>query len=246
MDSHGLSGKHVLITGAAKRVGKHLAERFGELGCRVTRHSFQTPLPPAPQNSPHTQAVSFDLRDRTAISAGIATAVAAFGPVDILVNSASVFTRTPLGTVTPEQWDTILHTNLSGQFFVAQAVAGSMKAGGVILNIADTAAVRSMQPYAPYLAAKGGLLSLTRALAKELAPAVRVNAISPGWVLPAVDSSEEQIARNVARTLLGRLGSPEDIFQAAKFLAENSYITGFNLIVDGGRETAYSGWRSIH
>src|SRR5207248_89318 len=129
-----------------------------------------------------------------------------------------------------KDWDHLLDVNLKGQFFLAQACAKTMqKNGGVILNIADVNGERPMKNFTPYVCSKAGLLMMTRNLAKEWAPKIRVNSISPGAVLLPESYNEEQRQRSIEQSLLKRLGSPEDIAQAALFLIANDYITGFDL-----------------
>ena len=161
------------------------------------------------------------------------------GPVDILVNSASDFFSTPALTCTEEEWDSLLDLNLKGQFFLAQACAKTMSdRAGVIVNLIDVYAERSSRNFAAYSASKGGLLTLTRALAKEWAPLIRVNGVSPGSVLFPAHYKEEQKQKAIDRSLLKRAGCPQDITDAILFLISNNYITGINLCVDGGRSIA--------
>ncbi len=165
----------------------------------------------------------------------VAEAEKAFGPIDVLVNSASSFYPTPVETVTEAHWDDLERINLKAPFFLSQAARKNMKAGSVIVNIADVNGERAMRRHAPYSCSKAGLLMLTRNLAKEWAPAIRVNSISPGPVLLPLNYTEEQKRKSVERTLLRREGSPKDIAEAAIFLIGATYITGFDLKVDGGR-----------
>lgn len=233
-----LTGKHVLITGASKRVARTLAERVLAEGARVTAHYFQSKAEAealkatAPERVALVQA---DLRDMKGMAGLVAQAEKAFGPIDVLVNSASSFYPTPVETVTEAQWDDLEQINLKAPFFLSQAARKNMKAGSVILNIADVNGERALRRHVPYSCAKAGLLMLTRNLAKEWAPQIRVNSISPGPVLLPENYTEEQKKKSIERTLLGREGSPKDIADAALFLMSASYITGFDLKVDGGR-----------
>lgn len=230
--------KHVFITGAAKRVARAIAERLLPEGIRLTAHYFHSKEEAeglrrlAPDRITLVQG---DLRDMKALPPLVAQAEKAYGPIDVLINSASSFYPTPVDTVTEEQWDDLERINLKAPFFLSQAAARNMKPGAVILNIADVNGERALKRYAPYSVSKAGLLMLTKNLAKEWAPRIRVNSISPGPVLFPVEYTEEQRQKSVARTLLGREGSPQDIAEAAAFLIRATYITGFDLKVDGGR-----------
>lgn len=244
-----LSGKHVFITGAARRVARAIAEALlaapDAKGLTISAHYFRSKadvdalVAHGKKTGHEIVPVQADLRDVSQVRAAVKTAVGRLGPVDILVNSASDFYPTPALDVTEEQWDALLDLNLKGQFFLAQAVGADMlRRGGVILNIADVNGERPMRNFTPYTCSKAGLLMMTRNLAKEWAPKVRVNAISPGAVLLPETYTEAQRQRAIDRSLLKRLGSPEDIARAALFLIENEYITGFDLKVDGGRSLA--------
>lgn len=162
-------------------------------------------------------------------------ALAQWGGLDLLVNNAGIWGPTPIGSVTEERWDELLNTNLRSMFFVAQRAAAALRAShGSIVNIADVGARRPWRNYTPYLVSKGGVVTLTRALAKDLAPEVRVNAIAPGPVLLPDDWSAEQIAQVERTTLLRRVGSPDDVAGAVLYLAQAGYVTGVILPVDGG------------
>jgi len=247
-----LKDRHILVTGAAKRVGRAIAECLLDPargpGVRLTAHYHQSETnardlaATLKKRGRESHLVSADLRDPKALAAAMDSAVARFGPVDILVNSASAFYPTPANTVTPAQWDELLDTNLKGHFFLAQSFHRQLgNRPGVIVNIADVNGEIGMKRHAPYSAAKGGLLALTRTLALEWAPRVRVNAVSPGPVLLPESYSEAQRRRSVERTLLGRVGSASDVALAVLFLVENDYVTGMNLRVDGGRSLAGHG-----
>jgi NAD(P)-dependent dehydrogenase (short-subunit alcohol dehydrogenase family) len=158
----------------------------------------------------------------------------------VLVNSAAVFGRTPLDGCCLEDWDRHLEVNLRGPWLFCQGVAAGMRerGEGAIVNLADFAAERPFPSYLPYSASKAGLVALTRGLATALAPAVRVNAIAPGTVLWPDGFPEEQQRHVLAKTPMGRPGTPEDIAAAAVYLAEADYVTGVVLPVDGGRTAA--------
>jgi len=165
-------------------------------------------------------------------------AQAAFGEVEILVNNASIFPKTPIGDLTERQWDESIAVNLKGPFLCCLEFGRRMaqNGGGVIVNLADWAAFRPYRHYLPYLTAKGGIVTMTKAFAVELAPTVRVNAIAPGPIAPPLDLTAEEVEEARSGTLLGRWGSAEDIAAAIAFFIEGSdFITGAVLPVDGGR-----------
>jgi pteridine reductase len=167
---------------------------------------------------------------------------ARFGGLDVLVNNASTFYPTPFGRITPAQWADLSGTNLQAPLFLAQAAAPALRrARGLIVNIVDIHGQRPLRNYLVYSAAKAGLIMLTRALARELAPQVRVNAVAPGPVLwPESVLDAQQMNDIVERTLLKRAGEPADIARAVRFFAaEAPYVTGQVLAVDGGRSV---GW----
>jgi pteridine reductase len=242
-----LAGRHVFITGAAKRVARCLAETLLSLpaadGLKLTAHYHNSrgeALELAALGKAKGREVlplAADLRNVKSLPAVVDQAVKRFGPVDILVNSASDFFPTPALTCTEEEWDRLLGLNLKSQFFLTQSIARTMREG-VILNVADVNGERPMRNFTPYTCSKAGLLMMTRNLAKEWAPRIRVNSISPGAVLLPENYTDEQRQRSIERSLLKRLGSPEDIAHGALFLIANDYITGFDLKVDGGRSLA--------
>jgi pteridine reductase len=151
------------------------------------------------------------------------------------VNNSGIWGPTPLGTTSEERWDALFNTNLRSAFFATQRAAPALRAShGAVVNIADVGVFRPWKNHAAYLATKGGIVTLTHALAKDLAPEVRVNAIAPGPVLMPDDWTSEQGQAAAKTTLLKRLGSPDDIGAAALFLTSADYITGVILPVDGG------------
>ncbi len=231
----------VLVTGGAHRVGRAIALAFARTGAHVAisyhRSGAQATETVAALEQ-HAPAAAFpaDLSD-TIQAEQLGDAVQAhFGRVDVLVNCAGVWESTPLGTATEAQWEALLNTNARGAFFLTQRLAPALRAArGAIVNIADIGAVQPWPSYTPYLISKGALVSMTYALAKELAPDVRVNAISPGPVLMPDDWTDEQRQKTASTTLLKRLGRPEDVADAAVFLAQAPFITGVVLPVDGGK-----------
>lgn len=233
-----LKGKHVFITGAAKRVARAIAERLLGEGANLSAHYFHSETEAKALHGLAPQRIRLlrgDLRDMAILPELVAQAEKAFGPIDVLIHSASSFYPTPVDTVTEAQWDDLERINLKAPFFLSQAAARQMKAGSVIINIADVNGERAMRRHLPYSCAKAGLLMLTRNLAKEWAPRIRVNSISPGPVCLPEHYSTAERENSVKRTLLGREGTPGDIAEAALFLIEATYLTGFDLKVDGGR-----------
>jgi pteridine reductase len=240
-----LADKVVLVTGAARRIGAILAAAFHAQGAKLAVHyrrsageaeALVARLNGARGGS--ARAYRADLADMAALEALPAAVARDFGRIDVLVNNASTFYPTPLGSITPDQFDDLLGSNLRAPLFLAQAAAPELrKQSGLILNIADIHGMRPLSRHAVYSAAKAGLVMLTRSLARELAPEIRVNAIAPGAVLwPEAGVDEELKRRIVARTPLARPGSPEDIAKAALFFAcDAPFVTGEVLAVDGGR-----------
>lgn len=236
----------VLITGAARRVGAEIARALHEAGANVAlhyRHSAADARRLAAElnaaRAASALAVAADLGDSAAPEALVEAAVKHFGRLDGLVNNASEFFATPLGGIDEEAWRILMDSNLKGPLFLAQAAAPHLaKSGGAIVNITDIHVERPLQGYALYTAAKAGLAALTRALAIDLAPRVRVNAVAPGAILwpEAAYFSAAERAAIVAHTPLRRVGSPDDIARTVKFLLFDApFITGQTINVDGGR-----------
>jgi pteridine reductase len=180
--------------------------------------------------------VQADVSQALQVQALVDSAMVRFGRLDLLVNSASVWRRTPWAELDEAAWDQLLDTDLKGAFLCSRAAAPHLAAhaDGAIVNIVDLSAFVPFPNMLPHSVAKAGLLNMTYALAMELAPAVRVNAVAPGPVLPPPDFDLLQMAATARRTLLGRWGKPEDVAQAVVFLARAAYITGVVLPVDGG------------
>jgi pteridine reductase len=159
----------------------------------------------------------------------------AFGRLDLLVNSAASMQRTPIGEVTPAAWDAIMALNLRAPFFAAQAAATRMTTGGVIVNLADLGAFETWPGYVPHGISKAGVVQMTRALARVLAPRIRVNAIAPGVVLLPEGWAPASADRLAATTPMKRIGSPDDVLRALDYLLDAEFVTGEVLLVDGGR-----------
>lgn len=242
-----MQGKAVLVTGGAKRVGAAICRRLHAAGAQLAIHyrssaaearSLQDELNEARPGS--AAAISADLLDLDALPQLVNETVARFGRLDALVNNASSFYATPLAEVTEQHWHDLLGTNLKAPLFLAQAAAAELRRRhGCIVNIADIHAERPMQGHLLYSVAKTGLVALTKGLAQEMAPQVRVNAVAPGvilWPENEAWSDPEQRRKIVAHTLLKREGEPDDIAKAVAFLIQQApYITGQVISVDGGR-----------
>lgn len=230
-----------LVTGAGRRVGRVLAETLGGRGMRVAvhYHGSQAGANDAAREIARRGGegwpVRADLRRPEAPARLVDQVVEHFGALDVLVNSAAVMVRTPLGEVAPEVWDDILSLNLRAPFFCAQRAAAVMPEHGVIINIADLAGLEVWPGYVPHGISKAGVIQLTKALARALAPRIRVNAIAPGAVLLPDDWGRDAAERLARTTPLARLGSPIDVAQAMLFLLDAEYVTGEVLVVDGGR-----------
>jgi pteridine reductase len=239
-----VAGRSALVTGAGRRIGRAIAERLATSGARVAVHYHTSRVDAeavvAGIQSRGGQAESFaanlaDARQATRLADEVS---ARLGPIDILVNNASVFYRTPLAELGERAWDENLAVNLKAPYLLALHLGRVMQARGVgkIINIGDGATVQPYRDHLPYCVSKAALVALTEGLAKALAPAVQVNCVAPGPILPTVDASAEEQAAIVRRTLLKRFGSPDDIAAAVLFLIEGSdYVTGTTLVVDGGR-----------
>ncbi len=237
-----VKGKTALITGGAVRVGKALTLGLARLGANVMINYHRSKGPSAQcvreVRALGVEALAFqaDIGDPDAVHALIEVAQTHFGGVDVLVNSASPYVRANLHETTWEQWHFVLGALLDGPFLLSQAFAPGMceRGAGLIVNILDLGAFEPAPRHLAHSVGKHGLLGLTRNLAAELAPTVRVNAIVPGPVLPAPDSTPDQNARTAQRTLLQRWGTPDDVVKALCYLVDADYVTGEVLFVDGG------------
>jgi len=242
----GLKGKGVLITGGASGIGAATAARFLDEGALVTVLDRDAPACEAigkllPKLS---GTVVADVARLDQVQKAFAEAVRLMGRVDVLVNNAGISIRHAFLDITPEEWDRVLAVDLTGVFYVAQTAARHMveKGGGVILQTASTNGLIGHRFYADYNAAKAGVIELTRSMALELAPAVRVNAVAPGYVLTPMQRAEytDAMLDEVNRKIpLGRHATPEEIAGLFAYLAsdDGAYLTGQVYIIDGG-ETA--------
>jgi pteridine reductase len=240
-----LQGKVVLVTGAARRIGAAIARRLHAAGASVLLHyrgaeaeaaGLEAELNAARKGS--AAKVKADLLAPIAPRSLVSTAMERFGRLDVLVNNASTFYPTPVGSIEGGHWEELMGSNLRAPLFLAQEAAPQLKkSGGAIVNVADIHAERPLKGYLVYSVAKAGLVALTRGLALELAPEIRVNGVAPGAIAWPEDGQFEPQEREriVATTPLARLGSPEEIARAVHFLATAPFVTGQILSVDGGR-----------
>jgi len=242
-----MQSKVVLITGGAKRVGAAICRLLHAEGANLMVHyrssATEARALQAELNAVRPDSVALvqaDLLNMANLPALVHDTVQRFERLDVLVNNASSFYPTTVGEITEESWDDLVGTNLKTPLFLSQAAAQYLrKTEGCIVNIVDIHADRPMKNYTVYNVAKGGLMSLTRALARELGPEVRVNGVSPGAILwPEDDAWSDALARQriVNTTLLKRTGEPADIARTVRFLVQDApYITGQIIAVDGGR-----------
>lgn len=235
-----LKDKVVLITGGAVRVGRAITVELITAGANVFCHyySSEREARELKKEYPSVNLLKGNLKQISTVAPLIHEIVEVAGTIDVLINNAAIFMKTPLGTVTEENWDNLFALNLKPNFFLSQEASKIMmeKQAGKIVNIADTSGLRPWPSYIPYSLTKSGMISLTKGLAKALAPYVQVNCINPGPVLMPDKYSNEQIAQTIEKTLLKRAGQAEDVASAVRFLLEDGdYITGLILSVDGGR-----------
>lgn len=239
MDLH---GKVALVTGGAVRVGKAIALALADGGADIA-FSYNTSVEAAAETAAEIRAkgrrafyAKADAGQVSEAQALVEAAAANLGRLDVLVNSASLWRRTPFATLDEATWDRVYSVMVKGTAFTSHAAAPYLTAhgDGAIVNIIDLSAYLPFPNFMAHSAGKAGVLNLTYSLAAELAPAVRVNAIAPGPVMPQPGLTEEELRATARRTLLRRWGSPEDVAGAVRFLAEASYITGAVIHVDGG------------
>jgi pteridine reductase len=250
MEAGALQGKVVLVTGGAKRVGAAICRRLHAAGASVLVHYRSSAI--------EARALQVELQSRRADSVVVAqadllkpascaqlvkAALKQLERLDAVVNNASSFFPTPVGEITEQAWDDLIGTNLKAPLFLSQAAAPELRRNhGCIVNLIDIHAERPMRHHAVYTAAKGGLAALTRALARDLGPEVRVNGIAPGTIVwPDDDTWRDEVARQriINQSALKRIGEPDDVARAVQFLiADAPYVTGQILAVDGGRSVS--------
>jgi NAD(P)-dependent dehydrogenase (short-subunit alcohol dehydrogenase family) len=238
-----LNNAVVLITGAAVRVGRAVALHLAERGAHIA-FSYYLDEEPWAQTQADIEAlgvqclaVQAEMRDSTQVRTLVEATIKRFGRVDVLINNASIFLKAPFLEISEEDWNLAIDVNLKGPFLAAQAVAPHMLAQerGVILNITDLTAFQVWPGYAHHGASKAGLAALTKSLAVELAPKIRVNAIAPGTVLLPDNFTPEKKQWAEDKSVLKRVGTPQDVARLAVFLIENEFTTGAIYFVDGGR-----------
>ncbi len=235
-------GRTALITGGAHRVGRAITLALAGAGANVVINyhtaAEAAEATAAEARSMGVSALSFraDVSNPQQVETMVGAIKDQFGAIDILINSASRFEKTPFPTQDVSGWHRVIGILIHGPFYCANAVAPMMleRGSGAIVNIVDLSAWEPWPDFAAHSVGKAGLLAFTRQLALELAPAVRVNAVAPGPVLPPPDYTEAQIASIARKTLLNRWGEAEDVAQAVMYLVEADYVTGEVMIVDGG------------
>ena len=241
-----LNNAVILITGAAVRVGRAVALHLAEQGAHIA-FSYYLDNEPWLETKAEIQAHGVrclakktEIQDAGEIRSLVKTTIEQFGQINALINNASVWLKAPFLEISEQEWDLALDVNLKGPFLAAQAVAPAMLAQGqgVILNISDLSAFQVWPGYAHHAASKAGLVSLTKSLAVELAPTIRVNAIAPGTVLLPENYSPEKKQWAEENSLLKRVGHPHDVARMAAFLLKNEFTTGAVYFVDGGRAIA--------
>ena len=249
MSAQVLSGKVALITGAARRIGATIASRLHAEGVNVAIHyrgsAKEADALVAALNALRADsaaAFQADLNDIAALPALVAAVANWRGRIDVLVNNASSFYPTPPGEITAADWDDLVGSNLKAPLFLSQAALGELrKSRGVIINMIDIHAQRPLKNHTVYGPAKAGLAMLTRSLAKDLAPDIRVNGIAPGAILWPEDEMTDATKQSILDQVpLGRPGDPEDIAGCVLYLVRDAaYVTGQIIAVDGGRSV---GW----
>lgn len=242
----GLKGKNVLVTGGASGIGQATAARFLDEGCAVCvlDRSAEARARVADELPSLAAVLAADVAVMGQVREAFQQAVDRMGSVDVLINNAGISIRHDFLDISTEEWDTVLGVNLTGVFNVAQTAARHMvdKGSGVILNTASTAGNTGYPHYADYSASKGGVIALTQAMALELAPVVRVNAISPGYVLTPMqraEYSDEMLAAVNRKIPMGRHAKPEEIAALFAFLASEdaAFATGQVYVMDGAETT---------
>jgi len=242
-----LQNKVVLITGGAKRVGAAICRELHANGAHLMIH-YNTSKQAAKtlqaelnlQRPDSVSIIQADLLNPAIANSLVKETITRFGQLDILINNASTYHPTEIGNINEENWHDLIGSNLKAPTFLAQAAAKHLKkTRGCIVNITDMHIENPKKGYVVYSVAKAGLVTLTKSLAQELSPEVRVNAVAPGPVLwPENNSQFDEVYRQrvISQTLLKRIGDPTDIAKAVKFLASDApFITGHVLAVDGGR-----------
>jgi len=237
-----LEGTVALVTGAGHRVGRALALALAREGAHIAVH-YHNSAGPATETAAVVErlgqravVLQADLGSVEAAEALPGAAVSKLGRLDVLINSASLFESSGLLDVTADDWDRVMAVNLRAPFLLTRAAAPYLaERSGVVINIADLAGIMAWPAFPHHGVSKAGLIHLTRVSARTLGPHIRVNCVVPGTVLPPDDYTEEQVAADVERTVLKRLGSPRDVEEAMLFLIRSDFATGSIVVIDGGR-----------
>lgn len=235
-----LEGKVALVTGSAKRLGRTIAIALAKRGCNVAVH-YRTSEKEAMETVAELKAIGVkaipfqaELTDEDQVKTLMRSVVQAFGRLDILVNNAAIFARSPFEQLDLTTWRKFMEANLTSVFLCCRYAADFLSEGGVIVNISDTSAFKPWTGFLPYCVSKAGVISLTIGLARALAPKVRVNCVALGTILPPEEDEQWQQEMS-AKTLLKRLGKPEEVAQAVLFCITCDYLTGAVIPLDGGR-----------
>lgn len=239
-----LNGKVALVTGGARRIGREIALGLARAGADVVINYLGTPPEEAEATAAEIVAlgrraitIRADVAEKAEVDRLIRETANVFGRLDVLVNNASTFIATPFLAIEEAEWDRVMAVNLKAPFLLAQAAHPLLRrdGGGVVINISDLSGLQPWPNYAHHSVSKAGLIHLTRVLARALGPEVRANCIAPGTVLPPEDYTEEELRRSRERTVLHRIGAPDDVVRALLFLVESDFVTGETVVVDGGR-----------
>jgi len=242
-----IEGRIALVTGSAQRIGRAVALALAAKGVHVVIHyqhsseEARATVAECRRRGVRSISVRADLSRGREVERLFRKIVEIFGTLDILINNAAIFPKTPFLTCTEAEWDRILDTNLKGTFLCAQKAAGIMlkKGQGKIINIADWSGMRPYADYLPYCVSKGGVITLTKALALELAPKIQVAGIAPGPILLPKNFTKKEAEKIKGKVPLKRIGSPQDIARTVLFLLEGTdFITGSTVLVDGGESIA--------
>jgi pteridine reductase len=240
MNHFPLSGRAALVTGGAVRLGRAIALGLARSGADIALH-YNTSREAAGRTMEEIRAlgrkcvlIQADLRQETAPDEILAAAGAAYGRTAILVNSAAIFERGDLAGTTPDLWERTVAINLRAPFFLSRSFAAQIESGDIIF-LADARAERPAEEYLAYTLAKSGVITLTRSLAKSLAPGIRVNAVAPGAILPPPGKGVKHLQRLAPEIPLGSTGTPDDIVRGVLYLLAAEFVTGEVLHVDGGQ-----------
>jgi pteridine reductase len=233
--------RFALVTGGGVRLGRAISEGLAQHGLHVAVHyntsssAAQETVAAVARHGRRGASLQGDLRRAEDCTALVDRVLAEFGALDVIVNSAASFTPTRVGETSSDLWDDIFALNVRAPFLIVQAAYPRLRDGGCIVNIADLAGIQAWPSYLAHGASKAALIHLTRALARALGPRIRVNAVAPGAVLLPEGYSESAAQRLVAETPLRRLGSPDDVVNAVRYLIDADFVTGTLFVVDGGR-----------